>query len=58
MEMECKLVKKDFTTEDGQVRNYYVIEFILADGQALDIPIKGDKAKLLIMSVALQRKEK
>ena len=58
MPIESKLIKKEFTTEDGIKREYYVIEYELVDGQVLDIPIKGDKAKLLIMSIALQRKEK
>lgn len=55
MEMKCRLLKKDFTTEDGQKREYHVIQFDLADGSTLDIPVKGDKARLLVMTQALLR---
>ena len=50
MILECKLVKKTFNTDDGQVRDYSVLEFILADGSTLDVPIKSDKSKILTMS--------
>lgn len=50
MNLECKLVKKTFNTDDGQVRDYYVLEFTLADGSTLDVPVKSDKAKILTMS--------
>lgn len=58
MKLECKLAKRDFTTDDGNKREYYVIQFELFDGQVVDIPIKGDKAKLLILDQAIQRKDK
>ncbi len=50
-----KLEKKSFTTDDGQKRDYYVLAYPLADGSLLEIPVKGDKAKLLILSINLSQ---
>ena len=50
MELKCKLVKKTFKADDGSSRDYYVLEFILVDGSTLDITLKSDKAKILLMS--------
>lgn len=56
MDIRGKLVGRKFTTPEGQERDYYVIEINLADGSTLELPIKGDKARLLIMSQAIQGK--
>lgn len=53
MNLKCKLVEKAFTDNDGNSRNYYVLQFNLVDGSTLDITIKGDKAKLLKLSEKL-----
>lgn len=50
MELNCKLVKKTFTAENGEVRDYYVLVFSIADNETLEITIKKDKAKLLLLS--------
>lgn len=50
MELNCKLIEKTFTDADGQSHAYYVLSFKLIDDSNLDIPIKGDKAKLLKLS--------
>lgn len=50
MDLNCKLIEKTFTTDDGQSRSYTAIRFNLADGSNLDIAIKGDKARLLKLS--------
>lgn len=55
MTLECKLVKKTFNTDDGQNREYYALVFELADGTSLDVTLKGDKAKLLVMSYNLSK---
>lgn len=55
MNFDCKLVKKAFTTKEGNSQEYYVIEIPLADGSTCDITIKSDKAKLLIMSYNLNK---
>lgn len=56
MKLNCELCKKTFTANDGQVREYYVLVFKLADGSTLEQSVKGDKAKLLIMSYNLTNK--
>ena len=50
MNLDCKLFEKTFNTPEGEPRKYYVLEFKLADGSPLEVTLKGDKAKLLIMS--------
>ena len=50
MNLNCKLVKKTFTAENGEAREYYVLEFSIADNETLDITIKKDKAQLLLLS--------
>lgn len=50
MDLKCKLVKKTFTTENGEVREYYVLEFLLANDEKLGITIKKDKAQLILLS--------
>lgn len=56
MELICKLIEKTFTDKDGVVHPYQVLSFELYDGSRLDIPIKGDKAKLLKLSNSLDNK--
>ena len=51
MNLTMKLVKKNFTADNGNKLDYYVLEYPLADGSVLDVPVKGDKAKILILSV-------
>lgn len=55
MKVEFELLEKKFTTEDGREVNYYVLSRTLVDKTTLEIPIKGDKSKLLIMSLAVER---
>lgn len=50
MELKCKLIEKSFKDADGQSHAYYVLSFDLADNSSLEVPIKGDKAKLLRLS--------
>lgn len=57
MDFSCKLIKKTFHTQDtGEVREYYALVFDLADGSKVEQSIKGDKAKLLVMSYNLAKK--
>lgn len=56
MNYNCKLVKKTFTDDKGEVREYYVLQFDLADDEKLEITIKGEKAKLLLLSSKLNNK--
>lgn len=57
MNLDCKLFKKTFKTEDGQTKEYYVLKFELVDNETLEIPLKSDKAKLLAMSKSLELKK-
>ena len=50
MDLKCKLVKKTFTAENGEIRTYYVLQFPIVDDETLDITIKKDKAQLLLLS--------
>lgn len=54
--VQFELVKKAFIAEDGSKRDYYVLVHKLADGTDLEVTLKGDKAKLLIMSYNLSKK--
>lgn len=57
MEIIGKLCKKEFTTETGEVREYYVLSIPLYGNETIEISIKSDKAKLLIMSENLRNKK-
>ena len=50
MKFDCKLVKKTFAAENGEVRAYYVLEFPIVDNEKMEITIKKDKAQLLMLS--------
>ena len=58
MELNCKLIEKAFVDADGKGHAYYVLSFNLADNSTLEIPVKGDKAKLLRLSNNLIETEK
>lgn len=55
MKIECKLSKKNFTTQDNQVREYYVLVVPIYGNEEIEIPIKGDKAKLIMLSHQLNK---
>lgn len=55
MDLNCKLVKKTFKTDEGLSRDYFVLQFDLIDGSTLDVSLKGDKAKLLVLSANLDK---
>lgn len=56
MELICKLIEKTFVDKDGVNHPYNVLSFDLYDGSKIEIPIKGDKAKLLKLSNSLDNK--
>lgn len=58
MDLNCKLIKKTFTSENGEVREYNVLQFPLSDNETLDISIKKDKANLLRLSNKINFPEK
>lgn len=55
MNLTMKLEKRNFTTEDGQKRDYYVLSHPIADGSNLEISVKADKARLLILSAQISQ---
>ena len=54
MKVEFELSEKKFTTEDKREIKYYVLKRTLVDNTTLEIPVKGDKSKLLIMSLVVE----
>lgn len=55
MKVEFELSEKKFTTEDGREIKYYVLTRKLVDNTTLEIPVKGDKSKLLLMSLVVEK---
>lgn len=55
MKIEFDMVEKKFKTDDDREIKYYVLVRKLVDGSLLEIPIKGDKSKLLLMSLAIEK---
>ena len=58
MKVEMELEKKEFTREDGQKIQYYVLKKTLADKSILEIPVKSDKAKLMVLSLSIERNQR
>ena len=54
MKVEFELLEKKFTNEQGKEVKYYVLVRKLIDNTTLEIPVKGDKSKLLLMSLAVE----
>ena len=54
MKVEFELEGKKFTTEQGKEVKYFVLKRKLIDNTTLEIPVKGDKSKLLLMSLAVE----
>ena len=58
MKVEFELIEKSFTPENGNSIKYYVLQRKLVDGNFLEFTIKGDKAKLLLLSLAVEKNKK
>ena len=58
MKIEFELIEKRFKKEDGTEIKYYVLKRTLVDNTTLEIPVKGDKSKLLLMSLAIENRNK
>lgn len=54
MKVEFELLEKKFNTEDSREVKYYVLARKLVDGTIIEIPVKGDKSKLLLMSLRVE----
>lgn len=55
MKVEMELEKKSFKREDGTDIEYYVLKKVLVDKTTLEVPVKTDKAKLLLLSQAVEK---
>ena len=55
MKVEFLLEKKKGNIEGREVE-YYVLRRPLATGDVLEVPMKGDKAKLLLLSLQIEKK--
>lgn len=55
MKIEVELEKKSFKREDGTEIEYYVLKKQLVDKTILEVPVKTDKAKLLLLSQAVEK---
>ena len=58
MKVDMELEKKSFKREDGQDIEYYVLRKQLVDKTYLEVPIKSDKAKLLLLSLTVEKYNK
>ena len=58
MNITGKLEKKNFKADNGETRDYYVITYNLGNGETLDVSIKGDKAKLILLSAQIAQQGK
>ena len=58
MKVEMELEKKSFKREDGTDIEYYVLKKKLIDNTYLEVPIKSDKAKLLLLSLTVEKYNK
>lgn len=56
MKVEFELLEKSFTSDDGKPIKYYVLSRQLFNGSLLEIPVKKDKADLLLMSLYAEEK--
>lgn len=53
-EVRGKLITKSFTDKDGVSHEYYCISIPLVTGDSLDLPLKKEKAQMLLMSLKLE----
>ncbi len=56
MTFQFELIKKAFIASDGSKKDYFALVSKLADGSDLEVTLKGEKARLLIMSYNLSKK--
>ena len=58
MKIEMELEKKNFKREDGQEISYYVIKKKLLDNTYLEIPVKSDKARILLYDLSIEQQKR
>lgn len=57
MNVTFTIVEKTFKSSDGKDLKYYVLSRNLFDGSVLEIPVKGDKVKLLLLSLSVENRK-
>lgn len=57
MNVTFTIEEKQFTTKDGDTIKYHVLQKVLFDGSVLEIPIKSEKCKLLMLSLAVENRK-
>ena len=57
MEILGTLLQKTFVTEKGEIVEYYVVEYQIDEETTIDVKLKSDKAKLLLMAEKLKAYE-
>lgn len=55
MKVEFEIVNKTFVNKENQEIKYYVLKKTLVDGTAIEVPIKSDKCRLLLLSIAIEK---
>lgn len=55
MKVDFELLEKSFTSDEGKPIKYYVLSRQLIDGSTIEVSIKSDKAKLLLMSLKIEQ---
>lgn len=56
MEVTGELIKKEIKKDNGEIIKYYAIQIPLYNGEVIEVTVKGDKAKLLMLSLELESK--
>ena len=56
MKIEFEVKEKSFTNEKGEEIKYWVISKKLVTGREINVAIKKDKAELLLMNEAVNKK--
>lgn len=56
MKVEFILKEKKFVNTNNQEITYYILERQLVDGSKIEVPIKSDKCRLLLLSLKIENK--
>ena len=57
MDVTFTIQEKTFKTKEGNVAKYYVLSKVLFDGSVLEIPVKSEKARLLMLSLSVENRK-
>lgn len=57
MNVTFTIQEKSFKNDKGETLKYYVLSRNLFDGSVLEIPVKGDKIKLLLLSLSVENRK-